>query len=407
VVAIDLAAWQKFARDGAPLFDEPVVIENLLADPEHVAGLVDDAVRTATGRLHHNLRIKGYRQGVLDYRLSNALVLTPCGEGTANEWLARVTDDHAACASFSDLTAWSLSLAEWVQPLLKILLMDGRHDFLSGSDIYTFVSDAGWTPFGIHKDAEPSLILHLGPALKEIWVWPKGAINPASLPQNPSHAQLSFDFDDLLPEADHYLLKPGDFISVPTDYFHVFRNLGPSKFLGFSLYPTEVGEVVMQAFWDAAGKDFNTDETIASAGVMAALIQKSMQDFPTAESLKESMCYELHRASLRRRTFGYASCPRECALPSAPPPRDAEFRWAYDGVIAAVTRRSGTDLLVRGRSIEFEGAPDLSGLMSLADSAAPLTMDQIADVLPGELSADSRHDLVGQLYRFGALVVSH
>lgn len=405
-MAIDIGAWKKFAYEGAPLFDDPAFIAGLLPDPEYAAGLVDDAVRTATSRLHHGLRIKGYRQGLLDYQLTNALAVTPCGEGSANEWLARVTDDRAACAGLSDLTAWSLELATWAQPLLRLLLVDGRHDFLSGADIYTFISDAGWTPFGIHKDAEPSLILHLGPAPKEVWVWPKGAIEPEALPRNPSFAQMSFDFDGSISAANYYLLRPGDFISIPTDYFHVFRNLGPSKFLGFSLYPTDVKEVVTQAFWEAAGHDFNSAEAITSAGALAAMIHQSLGDLPTAESLKESMCRRLHRAELRRMTYGYASCPHGSVLPSAAPPRDTSFRWAYEGVIAAVTRSPGTELLVRGRSIEFSEQLDFTTLTRTTGSTDAVTWDQIRGALPSELSEGRRDDLVDQLYQFGALAIS-
>lgn len=404
-MAINLAAWKKFAKDGAPLFDDPVAIERLLPDPEQVATLVDDAVRTATSRLHHGLRIKGYRQGVLDYRLTNALALTPSGDRGANEWLALVTDDRAACAAFSDLTSWNLDLAAWVQPLLRILLAEGRYDFLSGADVYTFISDSGWTPFGIHKDAEPSMILHLGPEPKEVWVWPKGAIPPESLPRNPSYAQFSFDFDGNLGAADYYLLKPGDFISIPKDFFHVFKNLGPSKFLGFSLYPTEVEEVVTRAFWDVARKDFNASQVITSAEAMAAMIDTSLRDFVSTDSLKAAMRHELYLAELRRKTYGYASYPRRSALPSEAAPRDASFRWAYDGVIAAVGLAAGTELLARGRSVNFTAELDFTELIRMTSSTAAFTRDEVRNLLPGQLSDSGRDVLVESLYRLGALVV--
>src|SRR5262245_7804870 len=101
---IDLDAWRSFADDGAPAFDTPVVLRGLLTNPDQVAALIDDAVRTATQTMHDELRIRGFRQGLLDYRLTQALILTPSGTDTANAWLARVTDDRTACTTISDLT---------------------------------------------------------------------------------------------------------------------------------------------------------------------------------------------------------------------------------------------------------------------------------------------------------------
>src|SRR4029453_15925465 len=142
-MAIDLDAWRTFADDGAPAFDRPVVLRWLLSDPAHVGAFIDDAVRTATRTMHDTLRIRGFRQGLLDYRFTQALILTPSGADTANDWLVRVTDDRTAFTTLRDLTVWSLDLADWVQPLLKILLQQDRYDLLSGVDVYTFISDSG------------------------------------------------------------------------------------------------------------------------------------------------------------------------------------------------------------------------------------------------------------------------
>jgi hypothetical protein len=406
---INTAAWQQFADNGTPSFDEPVFIEGLLSAPERVGRLVDRAVSAATNEPQDGLRLRAFRQGIFDYRLTAALLLTPSGDDTATEWLARVANDPAACVTISDLTAWDLELAAWAQPLIKTLLANDRYALLAGMDTYTFISHSEWTPFGIHKDGEPTLIFHLGPSDKDVWVWPAGAIDTTRLPRNRSwYGEISFEFDRYVPSASHYLLRPGDFISIPTDTFHLFRNLGLSRFLGLSLYPAklpEVKEIVTRAFWDLAQQDFDVKEPVRSTAAMATALESSLGAYDSTSSLTNAMSCELQRVELQRRTYGYAACPALAALPQAPPPSDTMFRWAFAGVIAAMDLPAGSELMIRGRSITFTEVLNFDQLISVSHIAEPVARDDILDALPSALSSAEGVGLFESLYRFGALVV--
>lgn len=211
---VNSARWRGFVAGNAPGCEQVVFLEGLLDDTGWVSGRISAALATATGRRGNGLRLRGFRDSEFDFRLTEALSGggPAAGEGPT-EWLTRSAGGRAACVAVNDISAWDLELAAFAQSVVRSLVPG--HDLVSGADIYTFIADVEWTPFGVHKDNEPSLILHLGPGSKELWVWPDGGIGPEDLFENPSLGGVSFDFDRLLPGAQKFTLNPGDFVCVP------------------------------------------------------------------------------------------------------------------------------------------------------------------------------------------------
>ncbi|MEV7176963.1 hypothetical protein [Kitasatospora sp. NPDC093679] len=210
----------------------------MVQDPEHVRGLIADALRTATREAPGDLRIRAFRPGAFDHRLTKRFTASPPGpDETAGDWPARVADGPDACIAVNDISARSLPLGQWAEGLVRELLGHGARELPSGADVYTFVADSGWTPFGIHKGTEASLIPHLGPAPKEVWVRPDGSFDGSAVTPGPSFGRICFDIEEHLATAERHLLQPGDFLCIPQDAHHVFRNLDPSAFVGLTPYP--------------------------------------------------------------------------------------------------------------------------------------------------------------------------
>ncbi|GAA1076078.1 hypothetical protein GCM10009663_16850 [Kitasatospora arboriphila] len=401
-MSVDMRKWNSFATAESPGFTRTVFLSGVVQDPEHVRGLIADALRTATREAPGDLRIRAFRPGAFDYRLTKRFTASPLGpDETAGDWLARVADGPDACIAVNDISAWSLPLGEWAEGLVRELLGHGARELPSGADVYTFVADSGWTPFGIHKDTEASLILHLGPAPKEVWVWPDGSFDDSAVTPSPSFGRICFDIEEHLATAERHLLQPGDFLCIPQDTYHVFRNLGPSAFVGLTPYPARPRPLAADAFLRAALPA--AGEPPAPTGRAITGLVRTAAEQP---DFAERVAHEIDLAQLKRRTNGYLSTPHRAALPAAAPDPDATLRWARPGAVAAAGTADGTVLVVRGRTLHFADRLDFGPLEQATGSPLPFTPAELADLLPAGLTGPQRTELAAELHRRGAVVTA-
>ncbi|MUM15562.1 hypothetical protein FZI91_08950 [Mycobacterium sp. CBMA271] len=392
---IDDPRWRQFVADRAPHYKETVFIPGLIPDSDAIVGKITAAVAAATGAHGKGLRLRGFRGSEFDFKLTERLSRTaPRAGQVLTEWLSDNADRRPACVAINDVSSWDLGLGALAQSVVRSLV-PGR-DLVSGADIYTFIADVEWTPFGIHKDDEPSLIFHLGPGVKELWVWPTDGIDPHQLFENPSLGRVSFDFERLLPEASRFTLRPGDFVCIPRGRFHLFRNTGPSVFLGVTLFPTDVrksfADLMIGHFGarlDAAGEQSSFDD-------VRRLVTETLRDPEAASGLEATM----DLTAAKQRTAGYLRPPKVAALRTCEPQVDAAFGWAYPEVVESVTGAGRTHLVARGRDIAFGGVINLDQLLALTGE---FTVDDIDAALAAELDIDRRREVVRALWRCGAL----
>lgn len=403
-MSIDTQTWKAFAARYAPDFARTVFLPGLVTDPGHLARLIDDGLRTATRHAPGELRLRAFRPGAFDYRLTKRFVDTPVAdEESTVDWLARTADSDEECLAVNDISSWNLGLAAEVAHLVGELVADGAHELPSGTDVYTFVAHSGWTPFGIHKDSEPSLIFHLGPSPKEVWVWHDNPFDASGITPSPSFGRITFDIEEHLASAERHLLRPGDFLCIPQDTYHVFRNLGPSAFLGLTVYPVKTRPLITEALWRAARP---------AEALVAHPAADQVTDHARAlldaddTSLADRVAHEISLGQLRLRTNGYLSRPHQAALPRTNPAPDTLLRWSRPGVVAAAPHHGGTTLVARGRTLVVAGPGpgDFTGLEKATASDTPFTLDELIAVLPRGLAPERREEIALSLCGAGAVI---
>ncbi|MEU4068243.1 hypothetical protein AB0F25_38610 [Streptomyces wedmorensis] len=406
-MSIDTQTWKAFAAEHAPDFARTVFLPGLVADPGHLARLIDDGLRTATRHAPGELRLRAFRPGAFDYRLTKRFVDTPLAhEESAVDWLARTADSDEECLAVNDISSWNLDLAAEVARLVGELVADGTHELPSGTDVYTFVAHSGWTPFGIHKDSEPSLIFHLGPSPKEVWVWHDNPFDASGITPSPSFGRITFDIEEHLASAERHLLQPGDFLCIPQDTYHVFRNLGPSAFLGLTLYPVKTRPLITEALWRAA----RPAEALAAYPAADEVTDRARAllaaDDTPGTSLADRVAHEIALGQLRLRTNGYLSRPHQAALPRTTPAPDTPLRWSRPGAVVAAARHGGTTLVARGRTLVVPGPgpADFTDLEKATASDTPFTLDELTAVLPAGLAPERREEIALSLCSVGAVI---
>ncbi|MYV67228.1 hypothetical protein GT043_15070 [Streptomyces sp. SID2131] len=438
-MSIDTKTWKAFAAAHAPDLTRTVFLPGLVTDPAHLARLIDDSLRTATRHAPGELRLRAFRPGAFDYRLTQRLVTTPpADDERAVDWLTRVAGSDEECLAVNDISAWNLELAAEVARIVGELDAEGVHELVSGTDAYTFVAHSGWTPFGIHKDSEPSLIFHLGPSPKEVFVWHDQPFDASGITPNPSFGRITFDIEEHLGTAERHLLQPGDFLCIPQDTYHVFRNLGPSAFLGLTPYPAKTRTLITEALWRATPAPAplpphppahalltaaeallapyahaSATQSLVHAGTPAASVPVPIA--PPASppgsarpSLLDRVVHELNLNQMRLRTTGHLNRPHQAALPRTAPAPGALLRWVRPGVLAAVPHPdgSGSILVTRGRTLTVPGveAEAFAPLTESTTSTAPFTFDQLVATLPSALDAAERDRIAHALHTTGAVI---
>ena len=373
--------WDCFCARSGPDFQETVFLPSLVADPGAVASHVATALSAATTRSGPDdralPRIRGFRGSAFDYRLTEKMTFGGFDGGDLHGWLRTVGGSEPVCLAFNEVDTWNQELADILYAELTAPLTAHGAEPRAGVDWYSFIGESGWTPFGIHDDPESSMIFHLGPAPKRVWVW--DGPPPPTLPHG---RRISLDFAELLPAAREFVLEPGDFLSIPAYRLHVFENVGPSVFLGLTIYPRdardELTELTRGMLRGAGTAEHSTD-----AGDRDAVLALAKQ--LGADLLGQDAEAELDRSALRQRSCGYSKKPRRRAEATDPGlVVDSTFRVSVRPVAWSANRRGGSTLHVCGRDVDVPSDVDAEALVALLTSRGTATGAEVCDtVAPG------------------------
>ena len=260
---VDQDRWQAFCRTEGPAFASATHLPGLVRRPDAIEAGLRDAVRGATTRTGLDdvsaPRVRVYSGHRLDYVAAERLGHSAFDGADLAGWFRDQCPAEKMCLAFNEIDTWSLELADLLAAELTLPLVASAGEPRSGIEWYSFLGRSGWTSFGLHSDPEPSMIFHLGPAPKEVWVFDRDV-----LPRLPNSRQITFDFEHLLGSARHFVLQPGDFLLIPAFDFHVFRNLGYSAFVGLTVYPQDVRQemanIVMHLAPRPGGRHLRQDE---------------------------------------------------------------------------------------------------------------------------------------------------
>ncbi|AST93576.1 hypothetical protein BC6307_21050 [Sutcliffiella cohnii] len=214
--------------------EDYALIPNLLIQPDYI----NNELKYAFSQIKDKdekpiLRIftdNGQRYDLLE-EIKNA---TFAPENNLDSWIKETIGHKEYCLTFNGITKWNNQLHTQLTKDVVRKVVDSVGVPLAGVDTYAFIANGGYTPFGIHEDPDHSLIFHLGPDEKHVWIWKRTDYLKLTGGKN----DRRFDLENLVPYADHFVMKPGDCLFIPKGDFHVFENVGYSSFLGFILYPS-------------------------------------------------------------------------------------------------------------------------------------------------------------------------
>lgn len=209
------------------------LIPNMLNDELYITSQLQEALSN-TYEEEEKAILRVFVDNGQRYDLSDKLLNTRYSkEVNLDSWLQKNLGYKEYCFTFNGIIKWNNQLHTQLTKEIVRPIVDNVGVPLAGLDTYAFCANAGYTPFGIHEDPDHSLIFHLGPDVKHVWIWKREKYIKLT-----GGSDRRFDPENLKKYADHYILKPGDCLFIPKGDFHVFKNVGYSAFLGFILYPS-------------------------------------------------------------------------------------------------------------------------------------------------------------------------
>ncbi|GGL28582.1 hypothetical protein [Nocardia jinanensis] len=385
------------APEFAELFYLPSALS--LQDTATIGAHLAEAVRNLTSSSRSRPRVRAFRAGVLDYRLSERLARSRLGpDSNVNEWLRAASGAEPGCVAINNLAAWSLPLSEWFAGLVRKITVDVGYEPLAGTDIYSFVAESEWTPFGIHCDDEPSMIFHLGPAEKTVWVWPEGALSADLFVHSPSFNGISFEIERHLESAESITLRPGDFISIPRGRYHLFRNEGPSAFVGLTIYPFSLTRSLAAALPAVIERLVPPAEEIRTAADFGSVVHGLGVKPAAQDRITDLVAAEFARNQAVARTQGYIAKPEQAAL-AGRSDVPAHVRGAFPGVAAADGPGA---VLVRGRMLRVNTPVEFESFVELIDSGSAHSREEFIAAL--DIPSEAGRKVVEGVYGLGGLV---
>ena len=163
----------------------------------------------------------------------------PRNDESLEDWLKRITLQDSFCAVLNGINGWSEFISDFVNRSFNIPWVAQFGIPSKGVDVYCFMGRYSITPFGIHLDKEHTFLYHLGPGNKKAWVW-----DPDEIDIKPLIKSDSFNLNETLQHAKHIVLKPGDALFIPQNWYHVLENPTFSLTLGVAPYEMRKAEVV-------------------------------------------------------------------------------------------------------------------------------------------------------------------
>jgi hypothetical protein len=379
------------------------LIPDMLLDPEQVTTQLKHAI----GKVKGNKEKANFRMFIDNgqrYDLLEKLWNTPFHvEQNLDEWIQETIGYEEYCFTFNGVMKWNDWLhtkmtSEVISPIIEHVGVP-----MAGIDAYAFTANAGYTPFGIHEDPDHSLIFHLGPDEKHVWIWKREEYLKLT-----GSSDRRFDPENLVQYATHYVLKPGDCLFIPKGDFHVFKNVGFSSFLGFILYPSSAGTVGEEGIKMLTKLNGNQPHYFVKEDKLENSIYEQIDSITHSHRhdlekgikqgsyfyhlLLKSNGYAIHKPIMRERETIEGLREATLVKPACFP-------------ILHIIEDEKITLFIRGRLLQLKNVPGIAECIKIIDSKTEITYSNLIAEMTNIISSEVAEFLVDCAIQYKGLIV--
>jgi hypothetical protein len=296
------------------------------------------------------------------------------------------------CITFNGLTKWSEHFTGELQKIFVQEIFSEIGIPYGGCDFYSFIGNYGFTPFGVHDDDDHSLLIHLGPEKKNVYVWPREKYLAAT-----GHLLTTIDFQDLLSSGYKYELAPGDFIFIPKGDFHVFETCQYSATIGFTIFPLNTSDDLNQVI---AGLMANEDKNIFFCTTEDYFTRSSAESSPI--SLTDLVCSR--RMALKSNGF-ITTLPQQKTFDTSTLQKTSHIRYYVPTYhpICLCYLGGRSMLFVRGRVVKLGMDKGLELFVNFLNKTDTFTYDELVNFMSEKWSEEAVLAMSNCIYKLGGI----
>lgn len=212
--------WSNFL-DNSENFTKTKVCKNVISQEDvdvlnaEIIKILQDIYSHKTNQYGFRIYLEGAEQD--NMYISKLFETSPTENETIENYTNRIFGKQKFGMILNRIEKFSEKVSNNIllklQPLLDIIGIP-----LTGLEMTLFIGNYGWTPLGVHIDniGENIMHFHLGPGPKIMYNWDEDKYIELT-----GKKENNKDVDPLLPFADVYPFKTGDFYFMPWNKYHI------------------------------------------------------------------------------------------------------------------------------------------------------------------------------------------
>ncbi|WP_010648710.1 cupin domain-containing protein [Oceanobacillus massiliensis] len=394
--------WLERLLEATDNFSAYSLIHSTIKDPERITKMLKEAISNVESNPEKAI-MRVFVEGGQNPQLLEELRNTKFDPNwDLDQWIQKTLGKNEYTTTFNGVSRWhdrlhSVITEEVVNPITKNV-----GELLSGIDTYAFMANSGYTPFGVHDDHDHSLIFHLGPKEKHVWIWPREEY----LEMTGSDDRV-FEIEDIKEYASHYALQPGDCLFIPKGDFHIFRNDGFSAFLGFILFPTNQESLLKEAMKSIAGKQPNELSYFVKEDDFERQVENTLGKLLD----RSDDIYEQIKEAIKTNYFllkGNGFSIHSPIILDIDKVTDLEERTFWKPktfpIIYSKTRENRINIFLRGRTLNLNYKTEVVNLINSLNQSEYYSYSELISVFTTYLSSSNAKQLAQLFMKYRAII---
>ncbi|CCQ94815.1 hypothetical protein CULT_2060005 [[Clostridium] ultunense Esp] len=314
--------------------------------------------------------------------LSQNIKEKPLTDESLDSWFKRWLNGEEYFILMDKLTSWSYILHNIVVDTFIAPMLEDSDGLRMGASCYAVFGNYGFTPFGIHKDNEPIVLINCGPGKKDVWFWeekPDSSLIGSS--------ELLKKSDDWEKGAIHYCIDVGDMVFIPRGVYHLLHTKDFSSMIGVAFFPGHVSYLLPSIIRSLRNERDSDDPKVLWNGDYRPeqQVMKELKSFFSTESqdFDKAIQREIRRLHAKLTSNAFLIEPPQPKRYTWNHCKDKYFRLPLHTQIVLVEEEEFLEMYIRGRVFNMKKNEEVISMIKHINNGKAFCLQDIINTVNG------------------------